>query len=174
MNCLYVENITDKINLSGNIFIVPNALENSLKTMIESMYKRNNDTSEENAPLCVDTWIVIPMLTENLVSLGIWVTDKDGNEYMIQPSPASSLMPVEIFNGKREGDIVLVDLRAEVFPYGDEPNFITEISLVLRLNQLDSRFRSFGSFEECLEKLSIKHRTRHVSAREGDRYGKHH
>ncbi len=93
----------------------------------------------------------------------------DGHAELAYWRPITSRLPVELFKGKKEGDIVTVELpitgwtalnpvrKIDNPPAGCKmPNGVTvttHVTVSLRLSQLKYRYRRFGTFEEVLEKL---------------------
>ena len=68
--------------------------------------------------------------------------DKEYNKKVIGNSRMGSWAPISWFEGKKEGDVI------DIVIHGCTVSFT--------LSQLNFRYRSFGSFENCLETLKCK------------------
>ena len=84
---------------------------------------------------------------------------KDGSEdgVYLNPSYKAQMVPVELLEGKREGDTIIIEMPVSL----DRRN-PGNADAILRVNctlcQLSYRYRTFGRFEEALERLMKKFR----------------
>ena len=161
--------LNDNMEFTGDVFIIPNAIKRAcdmpsmggnLAKTIERLNQLNGTTFDESNTRCVEVWITIPNLTENLSAHGFYSEDDYNRIWKVIPELFGDLLPVSLFEDKKEGDDITITLPAIASSYDDsdpEENPFKEksvaLTLTLTLNQREYRYRSFGTFEECLEKL---------------------
>ena len=132
--------------IEANGFIVPNDLI----------------TNHETGKVEVQMWFVAPenemtFKSDNVVDHGVVVKDGSKDGVYLNPSYKAQMVPVEVLKGKHEGDTVVIEMPVSL----DRRN-PASVDAVLRVNctlrQLSYRYRSFGRFEEALERLMKKFR----------------
>jgi hypothetical protein len=149
-------------HLSGTVycdsFIIPNPAE-TIKEMSRSSAHALVDFALMNNlhidlfdDKCVQLWHVTKDC-DNLVDHNFCYVDPDSG-MTFSFSPAIEYLPVSMFQGKKEGDTVEFDYNdSYTDKRTDLPVFI-QLHFVLRLSQLDYRYRDYGRFEYALEKVA--------------------
>ncbi len=152
-------------DVDADAFIIPNGVP-AIKSFFSSYQQRYSD-------LCQKIYEIngIDYDTENLGEekmLEMWVTAKEdldsenlgshGFELEIEGVQNycrfPNYLPMRLFEGKEEGDIVSIILPIIAYTYKDD-NAKTELYLKfhIRLAQTEYRYRSFGRFEVLLARL---------------------
>ena len=133
-------------NIEANGFIVPNDLV----------------IGKESGKLEVQMWFVAPenelsFKSDNVVDHGVVVKDGSEDGVYLSPSYKAQMVPVELLEGKHEGDTIIIEMPVSL----DRRN-PGNTDAILRVNctlcQLSYRYRTFGRFEEALERLMKKFR----------------
>lgn len=155
--------MANNIELAGDVFIVPNSLgKGSSRLLSGSTIKEllvNNFPDLGNDDRVVETWSCSPGVSENLQDHGFYAVDETGHDWYVRPVMGANYVPVSVFTGKHEGDTVYLTISAIARRFerkdGDIECFERDItlSMTLTLAQAKYRYRSFGNFEECLQKL---------------------
>lgn len=160
--------------ISGDVFVIPNDLctakdmwdEEVRHGMYVSAIENHIHFDAEKTKF-IELWFCTP---DSSTGDSNWRDHCiDGYGELVNWRPITSRLPVEIFKGKKEGDIVTVELPITGWtalnpvigidypPAGCKmPNGVTvttHVTVSLRLSQLKYRYRRFGKFEEVLEKL---------------------
>ena len=160
--------------ISGDVFVIPNGLR-AAKDMWDEGTRHGMYLSAIENDIYFDPektkFIELWYCTPNSNSRDSNWRDHciDGYAELAHWRPLSSLLPVELFKGKKEGDIVTIELpitgwtalnpvrKIDDPPAGCKmPNGVTvttRVTVSLRLSQLKYRYSRFGTFEEVLEKL---------------------
>lgn len=139
---------------NAEIFIVPNRTSTMgwyrrqhamLEKEVTNLANINNVVIDDYDPV-IDTWIVIPGLTENLGDHGISLTIDGTDLYMHVETTCipKSMLP------KKEGESTVITFLARDF----SKDTTVELCLTLTAAQRKYRYRSFGTFEEVLKKVS--------------------
>lgn len=163
MKKVTLENGKKILRFDAKVFIVPNTLI-SPSEYVSPAYKREliefqkeiyelNELGEfSETDELVHLWFHNED-SENIVDHGLVVENIDGLPLTIRPTQLGRL-PIKLFEGLKEGDTLILGA-----PYLD----IT-MDITLTLEQFYWRYRAFGPFEACLEKLkSISANTRRLS-----------
>lgn len=146
------------IAANGGVFIIPNGLarlsgdyrEKDRRAFYEQC-RLIDDEGEHELPTAtgklVELWYeaVSDLDCDNIVDHGFNI-ELNGERVHLQPESSMTLMPIDIFLGKKEGDIVTIRVPLR-------KNFedaATTLTLSMRLAQKDYRYRRFGTFEEVL------------------------
>lgn len=152
-------------DVDADAFIIPNGVP-TIKSFFTSYQKRYSD-------LCQKIYEIngIEYDEENLGEekmLEMWVTAKEdlGSENLgshgfkleIDGTPKycrfPNYLPLRLFEGKEEGDIVSITLPITAYTYEDgETKCELYIRFHIRLAQTEYRYRNFGRFEELLAKM---------------------
>lgn len=160
----YVVNGTKTIAFEAEAFVIPNhaGAANDYLLFGEEKKKFLDKISQENGcgeldfdnDPCCQLWFCSDELdTKNLVDHGAFI--KMDNEEEIWIRPAIGVLPAKLFNDRKEGDTVVINIPwYPSFIYGGRSIENAEpLSLVIhvKLNQHGYRYRSFGNFEEVLQ-----------------------
>ena len=152
------------LTFNAEAFIIPNhaGAANDYLLFGEERKKFLDKISQENNcgeldfdnDQCCQLWFCSDDLdTDNLVDHGAFIKMDNDEEIWIRPEV--SVLPVKLFNGKKEGDTVVINIPWHPsFIYGRRSNENAEpLSLVLhvKLNQQSYRYRGFGNFEDALQ-----------------------
>ena len=78
----------------------------------------------------------------------------DGYDELKYWKPAIGYLPVSLFAGKDDGDVVTVNLPIEKYDYDKHITMNTTIKVQLKLDQLSTRYKRFGSFAEVLKRVT--------------------
>lgn len=132
--------------IKADMFIIPNG-----KRVVKDIFNYKNRISEFNDATGM-------RIRENDLVVEVWITsDHDLGENWqchtgwkeicqleetAQPRLFPSYFPVNVLEAFEEGDVLRVS------PIG------TDVIIELTLNQLGYRYKNWGRFEECLQKLS--------------------
>jgi hypothetical protein len=154
------------INANAEAFIVPNAagrlnLQYSFARKHLETAKINGISEKEAVEeKYVELWFSSDELhSENIGDHGCSF-DEDGRRYYIRY--IRTLIPVSLLKGHKEGEIIPIklagscemsrDINKDVHDkeYKNE-DLDVELQLNVKLNQLDYRYRRFGTFEQCLQ-----------------------
>ena len=133
---------------NGDVFIIPNGL--SVYEDLRIMQEFYKDLCELNGvdptgEQFVQVWICSDELnTENMSCHGFRVNGNYMNAFCGD-------LPVSLVKDLREGDTVTVNFRA--YPDINMGSSDEIITMNLKLNQSDYRYRRFGNFEEVLRRL---------------------
>lgn len=155
------------INANAEAFIVPNRagklnLQFSFaKKHLETANINGMSEKEAQEDKYIELWFVSDELhSENIGDHGCSFDDKDGRRYYVRY--IKTMIPVSLLVGHKEGEIVPINLigNCELSrdtnkdfhdkEYQDE-DLDVELQLNVKLNQLGYRYRSFGTFEQCLQ-----------------------
>lgn len=147
------------IEFNAEAFIIPNrsgkitdfwsSVANGVKEIATNVLGKEPDKDERY----IQMWYVVKDLNcENLVDHKARV-EIDGKWHGIRLE--SSFLPYSILKGKNDGDVVDVVFRNTYNAWlDDEADTEGEIiTMHVTLNQKDYRYRSFGSFQETLQKV---------------------
>ena len=140
-------NSTTKLVVSADIFIIPNGLTRLDSEWYTEKYpeyraeylKQQEELNLEPSTELVQVWVTNSDC-ENFDCKGhkglleAWKNKKSLNNYRFP-----SNLPTNLFEGKKEGDIVVIDTP--------------EARVELKLNQLNYRYGSHGTFEDVLARL---------------------
>lgn len=153
---------------TGEAFIVPNRAS---KIDFQWCYRpemyinasMDNGLTEEQAKeeKYFELWLLSKDLhTENLCDHGFRFTTPDGVKHY--GSGCRGFFPVSLFAGKKEGDTVDLILTGQSWCKNPSPeneddivkeNEEVELRLKVTLSQSKYRYRSFGTFEQVLERI---------------------
>lgn len=159
-----VENGILEFNAKG--FIIPNAITKISKFIsADSKFEYMKSLMKETAPdmdLTMDDellqlWFVSSDLNvDNLCRHSSEITLENGREVSFRPSEIEDL-PVKIFADKKEGDIIdiIFNYNAKDCLFTKTEDFSFKVVMHLQLAQTEFRYRNFGKFEECFQRLSV-------------------
>lgn len=153
------------VMIEVDTFIVPNSLASTADLCtpfqndeVTRLVKFNNDNGRNFNVVtgkCVQLWYTGENTcgSENLEDHGFKLLDENGEECYMNLGFRSGYIPVGIFDGKKEGDIV--DIVVPAYRWNDD-NQQHEVKVTLRctLRQSKYRYRNFGTFETCLARLA--------------------
>jgi len=168
---LSITTMETKKTIVGDIFIIPNSLAKPKNMMFEEarfdLYRmaKANDIKFTDESKFVEVWFATPGNQDSN-----WRDHTiDGYDELKGWRPIWNYLPVELFKGRKEGDVVTFNLPIESWtaahpitgldnsPAGcNIPNGVTvttKIKVSMTLAQTKYRYRRFGTFEEVLEKL---------------------
>ena len=143
-------------------FIIPNSLmcvkdilvpshHDDVLKFVTSISELNglNIADPENEQLVQIWWSSESLNSENISDHGISV------EGVALNMGGIAHVPVSLFSGKKEGDIITLNFEKEcyIIPSNFKLHIPVEFQWKVRLSQLDYRYSRFGPFEECLAKL---------------------
>jgi len=147
------------IKFNADAFIIPNyagpledfylkSAQNEAKEIATNLLGKEPDENERY----VEMWYGVEDLDcDNLYAHGAHVT-VDGKDYYI--NIGSPFLPYSVLKDKNDGDTVDVVFHNAVRKrWNEDPEDITVI-IHTTLNQKDYRYRSFGSFNEVLRKVT--------------------
>ena len=150
--------------ITGDIFIIPNGLTKSSMMLtstlmdMETMFYANDchKTISMDDEKFVQVWYTSPNSPEsNWVDhyidplAKVYPVKRKGQTYW---RISSSLVPVSLLQGHKEGDIVTFNVPVSRFTgIGSREASIIKVSV--KLNQSYYRYRNFGKFEEILKRL---------------------
>ena len=141
--------------IKGNIFIIPNSactkndfLLDSYKGKAQELLIANGIQNDDEK--LVQIWFFTPGNDESN-----WVDHNiDGYEELEYWKPAIGYLPVSLFEDKDDGDVVTVNLPIEKYDYNEKITMNTTIKVQLKLDQLGTRYKRFGSFAEVLKRVT--------------------
>jgi hypothetical protein len=150
-----------KINC--NIFVIPNSVytfrnEDANDSLYGSRVYEQFTTSfnyekEWSSEKFVQVWYVTPGSSDSN-----WVDHNvDHIEGLEHYAPITDRLPVSLFEGKKEGDVVstkVVFRKHHFWKDTDEPE-TKVLEVALRLNNLGYRYSSYGTFEEAIKGLNV-------------------
>lgn len=155
--------------ITGEIFIIPNTLITPKNLKFEEPRYNIYQTSSVNNIEFTDNCEFIGVLftTPGNPDSNWIVNGIDGYKELKYWRPVCCYLPVELFDGKVEGDVVTFYLPIKShpthltsgkinqpegcnIPFGVEVN--TSIKVTMTLAQTKHRYRNFGRFEEVLKK----------------------
>lgn len=151
-------------SIEADVFIIPNSLAvmgrdnkywNFVDTDLFYSSRKANGIDTDDTSANVQVWITNTE-HDNMVDHVFGVTTKNGDKYV---GRLYGYLPVEIFDGKVEGDTIEVNLLGNFAKKIGSSYIDIDISKYfyvagkLKLNQLSYRYRRFGRFEEVLSKL---------------------
>ena len=168
---LSITTMETKKTIVGDIFIIPNSLAKPKSMMFEEarydlyrMSKANNIKFTDDSKF-VEVWFATPGNRDSNWRDHCF----DGYAELEHWRPIWNYLPIELFEGRKEGDVVTFNLPIESWtaahpikgcdaqPAGcDLPNGVTvttNIKVSMTLAQLKYRYRRFGTFEEVLKQL---------------------
>ena len=142
--------------VKGNIFIIPSGvgtkngfLLDSYKSKAQELLIANGIHNDDEK--LIQIWFFTP---ENPNSS--WVDHNiDGYDELRGWRPAIGYLPASIFNGKDDGDVVTVNLPIEKYDRDENVTMFTTIKVQLKLDQMNSRYRRYGTFAEVLKQLGV-------------------
>ena len=150
------------IDLSLNVFIVPNsvmAVNDVFESFRDSYEKVMKDVlAQKGEKLNLDEDLLVQLWytngdTENLGDHGlVFKVAGDDDHGMIHIPNELGYLPVKLFEGKGEGDVVDVDIPAWIYQNGEHKKNVT-LRLHLTLDQKDFRYRRYGDFASLLNRL---------------------
>ena len=146
------------VKASGKVFIIPNSAPLASELMVKPKEAYEDakkmlaasgiEQRYKDDAILVEVWIVSEDLnTENLNCHNGRYVGEDGKRHIIDG--VGPYIPYEIFEGKREGDVVDV-----VYPSTMSRMDGVELNLQLTLAQKEYRYRNFGDFEDVLRKVT--------------------
>jgi hypothetical protein len=150
-----------KINC--NIFIVPNSIHTFRNEDVnDSLYGSRvyeqfatsfNYEKEWSSEKFVQVWYVTPGSSDSN-----WFDHNvDGIEGLEHYAPITDRLPVSLFEGKKEGDVILtkVVFRKHHFWKDTEEPKTKVLEVALRMNNLGYRYSDRGPFEEAIKGLNV-------------------
>ena len=147
-----VSNRSEKISEISEIF------QDITKEETKAILDANGLEMDEDERL-IQVWMTSEDLhSENLCDHGFHI-EVGGRKWTAFPGAIPTMLPAKFFQGHKEGEIIKIKFPKTVLEtnadWGDEDSFEIESSLILRLELAQTRFRyrSFGTFEECLRRV---------------------
>ena len=151
--------------INGEVFVIPNGLTTinnviimDTKAMMENIFYANglNKIDYENTKF-VELWYCTPghdnsnWVDHGVEQLFVPISKEEFLEGRDDWRVASSLLPVELFTGKKEGDVVTVKLPIRRHT-GNGSTEISWIKASLALAQTKYRYKRFGRFEDLINR----------------------
>lgn len=141
----------------GEVFIIPNStgFKHDFFTHVQKRLTRSEALNDLDPSLdheYVQVWIHTPD-TDNLCAHGIKTADIFGNEVYLAGGSFIEHLPIDILDGKREGDTISFSDIVPTWHKPNEPGKKYLACLKLTLKQKGYRYGSFGTFDEVLEKV---------------------
>ena len=141
--------------IKGNIFIIPNSactkndfLLDSYKGKAQELLLANGIQNDDEK--LVQIWFFTPGNDDSN-----WVDHTiDGFDELKYWKPAIGYLPASLFADKDDGDVVTVNLPIEKYDHDKNITMHTTIKVQLKLDQLNARYRRFGSFAEVLKRVT--------------------
>lgn len=155
-----MSNIKEATTTTAKVFIVPNSLNKIGEFMmpeprrefLTKLAELNHWDNVTDETLLVQLWFhdKETLHTDNLIDHGFRVTF-DEVEYPAHVDSSFQFLPVSLFEGKKEGDKVHIDMPVTI--RDKEGKFDAVIHMDVILDQLNYRYRRFGTFERVLYDL---------------------
>lgn len=155
--------ISNGISINADLFIIPNSaskIEDLLDFVRDENLKRmqnicelNNMSFNPEKDYLIETWYCSPELEcDNIADHSIHVMTQNGEDCII--GVESHYLPSNLFIGKKEGDVIKVKLPVWVRT-GSRKNAATDMvaDFSITLAQQKYRYRRFGAFEECFNRV---------------------
>lgn len=159
MTRVEVQNVNGEkvVRFNADVFIIPNGLHRVCEYLSDSVKKSKAELATRVCELngleefdiehdrLIQLWFTSKELgSDNICRHGFGIIE-DGKEDFMTPYDMEEL-PVKIFEGKSEGDTISIKV-----PDGD---IILDMNVTL--NQQDYRYKNFGTFDQCIEKLGAR------------------
>ena len=141
----------DTIHLNADMFIIPNSVCTIDEYFISSFQKKMLDNCKINGLVespkekMVQIWLTNE-LSDNIGCHGIKV---NGKRYSVN----CDCIPYSLIKNAKEGDVITVNFLG--YEKDEELNNVKTVvfEMNLKCNQKEYRYRSFGSFDEILNRL---------------------
>lgn len=145
------------VTINADVFIIPNSPalidefcnKKELQESIKSICNASNIEFNENVKL-VQCWFVNND-SDNIGCHGL-IINIDNEEYAILHGAVETNIPATFFKNKKEGDVIEITMPISVYGENEEMKNIN-LCINARLNQLDYRYKRFGSFECVLKNI---------------------
>ena len=138
-----MKDVVKNINISVNLFIIPNPLE-----------------VNRDGALTVQCWGVEDR-SDNISRHDIIISGREFSSRVERLRVSLDEIPITLFNGKKEGDVVVFRVPGEIIVYDEEKDPCgirigsekVIVTITATLKQKGYRYERFGTFEEVMQEL---------------------